>query len=350
MKAPHAGGRRQEEQSPVQSGPFRRGAGIVALVLALTALHQWIGSATHLGHAAHVLLTTADLLVILAAGLWLGPSGGLVVGVGVALLSMVPAWSVREAALAARGDWSGSAAVYLAAGCAVGLLVGLRDLERARAARRERLRRRESSIRAITSLAAALGARDRYTRQHCERVARLAAATGRELGVASEEIEELRLAGAVHDLGKVGVPDDVLRRPGELTEAQRREMERHPSLAAEILRHLEDADRLAEIVQDHHECPDGTGYPRGLREGQIGQAACILRVADVYAALTELRPYKASFTPGRAIMLMASMSGRKLDARAFEALCGALAAGADEPSEVREEAAKPLAPPAPAPG
>jgi putative nucleotidyltransferase with HDIG domain len=344
MKTTHAEDRQQAGASPVQLGRFVRGAAIVALLLALTALHQWIGAATHLEHAGHVLLTAADLLVILAAGLWLGPSGGLAVGVGVALLSMAPAWSVREAALAARGDWSGSAA----AGCAVGLLVGLRDRERAGIARRERLRRRESSIRAITSLAAALGVRDRYTRQHCERVARLAAATGRELGVAPEEIEELRLAGAVHDLGKVGVPDDVLRRPGELTEAQRREMERHPSLAAEILRHLEDGDRLAEIVQDHHECPDGTGYPRGLREGQIGQAACILRVADVYAALTEARPYKDRFTPERAIVLMASMSGRKLDARVFEALCGALAAGADEATEVREEATKPLAPPAPA--
>lgn len=348
MKTKLAEGRRQEGASPAQSGRIVRGAAIVALVLALTVLHQWMGSATHLEHAAHVLLTAADLLVILAAGLWLGPFGGLAVGVGVALLTMAPAWSVREAALAARGDWSGAAAVYLAAGCAVGLLVWLRDLERARAARRERLRRRESSIRAITSLATALGVRDRYTRQHCERVASLAAATGRELGVASEELEDLRLAGAVHDLGKVGVPDDVLRRPGELTEAQRREMERHPSLAAEILRHLEEGDRLAEIVQDHHECPDGTGYPRGLREGQIGQAACILRVADVYAALTEARPYKASLPPERAIVLMASMSGRKLDARAFEALCGALAAGADEAPEVGEEAARPLAPPAPA--
>lgn len=348
METTHGGGIRRGGALAVQSGRFARGAVTVAMLAAVTALHHGIGGSTYLDHAGHVVLTAADLLVILAAGLWLGTPGAVMIGLGEALLTLAPAWGIREAGVAAHGERSAAAAVYLASGCAVGLLVWLRNRERARDAQREGIRRRESSIRAITSLAAALGARDRYTRQHCERVARLAAATGRVLGVAPDELEDLRLAGAVHDLGKVGVPDDVLRRPGALSEAQRKEIERHPSLAADILRHLERGDRLAGIVQDHHECPDGSGYPRGLREGQIGLAASILRAADVYAALTEARPYKASLPPERAIVLMASMSGRKLDARAFEALCEALAVGADEATKVAEPCARPLAPPAPA--
>jgi HD-GYP domain-containing protein (c-di-GMP phosphodiesterase class II) len=136
----------------------------------------------------------------------------------------------------------------------------------------------------------------------------------------------LRLAALVHDVGKIGVRDDVLFKPAELTSDERAPVERHPSIAAEILRPIRGAEDVAEIVLCHHECPDGSGYPRGLTADRIPEEAKALRVADVFAALVEARPYKVAIGASEATSRMRLLTG-KLDARWMSALERVISAG-----------------------
>ena len=125
----------------------------------------------------------------------------------------------------------------------------------------------------IGSLAAALDARDRYTAGHSERVADLSVVVGRELGLSVGELDMLRLGALLHDIGKIGVPDAVLRKPGTLTDEEFAQIERHPTIGATILAPLRLQPEVLAIVELHHEQPDGRGYPHGLRGEQIPRFA-----------------------------------------------------------------------------
>jgi len=116
------------------------------------------------------------------------------------------------------------------------------------------------------------------------------------------------------------VPDDILFKDGRLTEEQTVVMRSHVDLAVSMLRAIPGTDTIARIVSQHHECPDGSGYPRGLRAEAIDPAASILRVADVYAALTEPRPYHTPADTSAALAVMSELSGSRIDAAAFAAL------------------------------
>ena len=179
---------------------------------------------------------------------------------------------------------------------------------------------RSASRVAMASLAAALGSHDPYTRAHGERVAEVAAALGVEVHLGIEQIEILRLAGLVRDIGKLGVPDDILLKPGDLSAAERTSVERHPETAAAILRPLRGAAKVAEVVLSHHECPDGSGYPRGLRNSEILPEAQLLRVADVFCSLVDARPYKPALSPATVLTMMETMAGTKLNADGLRAL------------------------------
>jgi HD-GYP domain-containing protein (c-di-GMP phosphodiesterase class II) len=143
---------------------------------------------------------------------------------------------------------------------------------------------------------------------------------GRARGLAEGQIEPLRLAALMHDIGKIGVPDDILLKPHELSPRERAMVERHPVVGAEILQAITGTGQIAEIVLCHHECPDGSGYPRGLRGDQIPPAAAILRVADVFSALTEHRAYKATFSVEEALAHITSLAGKTLDADVVQTL------------------------------
>jgi putative nucleotidyltransferase with HDIG domain len=144
----------------------------------------------------------------------------------------------------------------------------------------------------IGALAAALDARDPYTAGHSERVANLSVAIGRQMHLTEKDVETLRLGGLLHDIGKIGVSDSVLRKPGTLTADEFEQIKRHPGLGARILKPLRFlADHLA-IVELHHEQPDGRGYPHGLKGDQIPLLASIVRVADAFDAITTARAYR----------------------------------------------------------
>ena len=149
----------------------------------------------------------------------------------------------------------------------------------------------------IGALAAALDARDRYTAGHSERVAALSVVIGRELALADHELDMLRLGALLHDIGKIGVPDAVLRKPGTLTDEEFALIERHPAIGARILEPLRLPPEVLAIVELHHEQPDGHGYPHGLRRAQIPRLAAIVHGADAFDAITSARAYR----PGRPI-------------------------------------------------
>jgi putative nucleotidyltransferase with HDIG domain len=211
------------------------------------------------------------------------------------------------------------AVVYVFVGGVSAALTAAAERERRARLVAERNAQRDAIVQAIASLSGALRERDDGTAAHCARVVRVAARVGSALGLPPERLHVLRLAALAHDVGKIGVRDDVLLKPGELTAQERARIERHPSIAAEILRPIRGVEEIAEVVLSHHECPDGSGYPRRLAGDRIPALAHILRVADVYAALLEPRPYKPPMSPDAVLARMRTLEG-KLDPAAFAAL------------------------------
>jgi PAS domain S-box-containing protein len=146
----------------------------------------------------------------------------------------------------------------------------------------------------VATIAATVEARDPYTAGHQRRVAAFAAAIARELGLGEEAVRGIHLAGTIHDLGKIKVPAEILARPGQLSEIEERIIQIHPEAGSEILKGVEFPWPIAEMVLEHHERLDGSGYPRGLRGEQISLGARILGVADVVEAMASHRPYRPS--------------------------------------------------------
>lgn len=155
----------------------------------------------------------------------------------------------------------------------------------------------DSAEAVIVSLAMTIEARDPYTEGHCARLAQHAAALGRRIGLGDEEVHALERGGYLHDLGKIGVPDPILLKPGELTAAEREIVKQHTIVGDHLCGELRSLQGVRPIVLFHHERLDGTGYPAGLRGSAVPLLAQIMGVVDVYDALTTLRPYRSPISP-----------------------------------------------------
>jgi putative two-component system response regulator len=153
----------------------------------------------------------------------------------------------------------------------------------------------EDATTVITALANAIEGKDRYTCGHVERVAAYSVEMGRRLGVDAEDLIALRTGGVVHDIGKVGVPDPILNKPGKLTEEEMAIMRRHPVIGHDILKPLRTFRAVLPIVRWHHEKPNGKGYPDGLAGEQLPLLPRITAVADVFDAVATDRPYRPAF-------------------------------------------------------
>jgi putative two-component system response regulator len=158
----------------------------------------------------------------------------------------------------------------------------------------------ESAESLMLSLALTIEARDPATKGHCDRLARHAVSLGEALGVGADQQRALHLGGFLHDVGKIGVPDAVLLKPGPLNAVERLQMQQHTLIGDGFCGHLRSLRAVRPIVRHHHERPDGSGYPDGLRSDDIPLLASIVGVVDAYDALTTARPYKPAFTRERA--------------------------------------------------
>jgi putative nucleotidyltransferase with HDIG domain len=166
--------------------------------------------------------------------------------------------------------------------------------------------------------------KDGYTAEHAVEVARLSRQVGRDLGFDEEGLEWLVHGALLHDLGKLGVADAILEKPGPLTDEERAAVERHPRIGAQMIEPIEPLFGAIPVVRHHHERPDGAGYPDGLEGEEIPLAARIVAAADAYDVMVRGRPYRPRSSPAQALRELSDGAGRQFDARVVEAFCRAL--------------------------
>ena len=173
----------------------------------------------------------------------------------------------------------------------------------------------------LRGLLARLGEKDVYTDEHTRRVALRAVEVGEELGLAPARLRALAVGGLLHDVGKLSVPDAILKKPAGLDDDEFAVIRRHPDWGHELVgRVAAYPEAVLSLVRDHHERLDGTGYPRGLAGDEISLDTRILAVCDVFDALVSKRVYREAWTPDRALALLRAESGTAFDARCVEAL------------------------------
>jgi HD-GYP domain-containing protein (c-di-GMP phosphodiesterase class II) len=179
---------------------------------------------------------------------------------------------------------------------------------------------RQNDPRALPALIAAVSAKDNETSNHIERVSELSVAIGRHMGLAENRLELLRLAGRLHDVGKIGVPNAILRKPGKLTPAEYAEMKQHSNRGWLIATRSPALVDVASIIRAHHERMDGSGYPDGLIGEGIPLESRIVSVADYWDALTGSRPYRGPMPTDEAAALTRESAGSHLDPHCVDAL------------------------------
>jgi diguanylate cyclase (GGDEF)-like protein/putative nucleotidyltransferase with HDIG domain len=175
----------------------------------------------------------------------------------------------------------------------------------------------------LVNLAEALDVRDSGTASHCRRVGRFAELTARELGLPPESVERVRLAGILHDVGRVALPDDVIAKEGPLTEAEWAWVRAHPSIGARMVETTEYED-IRSWILFHHERPDGHGYPEGRGEDDVPIESAIIAVADAYEAMTSERPYRPALATDAAADELRREAGQQFRSDVVEALLRAV--------------------------
>jgi putative nucleotidyltransferase with HDIG domain len=188
------------------------------------------------------------------------------------------------------------------------------DLKRAAAENRELF------MNSIQMLAGAVDEKDPYTRGHSDRVTRYSLLIAKEMGLSEEFLEIVRISAQLHDVGKIGIEDRILKKPGTLTAEEFEIMKTHTTKGANILRSVAQLKEMIPGIELHHESLDGRGYPHGLKGDQIPLLPRIIAVGDTLDALTTTRPYQQAYDSESALRIIHSLSGKRLDPIAVKAL------------------------------
>jgi putative two-component system response regulator len=193
-------------------------------------------------------------------------------------------------------------------------IVVANNLERGRLAiQRDHDLDNKIALMSIQALAAAIDARQSYTAEHSRRVAALAVTLGEQVGLSPCEVRALDMAAQVHDVGKIGVPDDVLNKEGKLTDEEWATMRMHPIQGAKIVGKVPELSHVAEVVRYHHERMDGRGYPEGLRGESIPLLSRIIAVVDAYECMTSDRIYRSRLPVEEALRRLRESAGTQFD-------------------------------------
>jgi HD-GYP domain-containing protein (c-di-GMP phosphodiesterase class II) len=179
----------------------------------------------------------------------------------------------------------------------------------------------------IQMLAGAVDEKDPYTRGHSDRVTRYSLMIGKEMNLPPDFMETLQISAQLHDVGKIGIEDHILKKPGALTAEEFEVMKTHTTKGANILRPVTQLAEMLPGIELHHEALDGRGYPYGLKGDQIPQLARVIAVADTFDALTTNRPYQHAHTPEEALKIIQNLAGKRLDPDTVAALLSVYARG-----------------------
>ena len=186
---------------------------------------------------------------------------------------------------------------------------------------------KELFVGTVKALAAAIDGKDRYTRGHSERVSRVSVAIGQRLGMDEEELEKLRISALLHDVGKIGIDDSILKKPSALTDEEFEIMKSHPQQGYKIMKNIPAMKEFLPGMYMHHEMVDGKGYPQGLKDEEIPLQAKIVSVADTFDAMTIDRPYQKGMKLPDALERIKSFVGTRYDLKVVDALIRACADG-----------------------
>lgn len=168
-------------------------------------------------------------------------------------------------------------------------------------------------VKSITTLATVIEARDPYTGGHTWRVSQYAVALAGEVGFDANGLFIVNLGGLVHDLGKVGIPDSILKKPDKLTDDEYLNMKQHPRIGHELIESHNMYSLLKDAVNGHHERIDGLGYPMALRENNLSPVARIMAIADAFDAMTSTRPYRIGMPIEKAMAILEAEKGKQFD-------------------------------------
>jgi len=189
----------------------------------------------------------------------------------------------------------------------------------------------ESSFDVLQGLVFAVDTKDHYTKRHSQDVARYAVFLGQQIGLDEDKLRTLHIAGLLHDVGKIGVPDQILRKPGRLTRDEEEAVKQHVALGDLIVRELPDITVVRSGVRHHHERWDGRGYLAGLAGKDIPLVARVLAVADAFSAMTTTRPYRKALDIREALTRLEDAAGTQLDERLVITFIHALETVQDAP-------------------
>ena len=190
----------------------------------------------------------------------------------------------------------------------------------------------------IQAMVASIDAKDPYTNGHSQRVSDFSVAVGRQMNLSTEDLHQLRIGALLHDIGKIGIPDTILSKPGHLTVEETEKMKQHPAIGANIMKNVRLLREELPALAEHHEHMDGTGYPNGLLGEQISLFGRIVAVSDVFDALTSNRPYRHAMDVEEVLNRMQHDSGTHFDAICVQALIKAYVSGDIKTQKDREQA------------
>jgi len=220
-------------------------------------------------------------------------------------------------------------------------------MARAVSAHQELVTRRDVEAKLMTevnmALANAIEAKDSYTRGHSERLAKLAGACAERMGLSRDEAAAVRLGAILHDVGKIGIPDRILRQSMALTEDEMAWMRRHPQIGADIIGPVEGLHHVAPLIRHHHEKWDGTGYPKGLKAEEIPLGSRIISVADAFEAMVADRIYRPSLGLSKTLEEIKGGRGSHFDPRVVDAFLDMIATDTVHlPLPTKEQGQRPM--------
>ncbi len=263
-------------------------------------------------HAWHIFFRKLYFIPIVASAVWFGISGAFITAFTAISVYSIHMWLNWPSAHMERMNQIGEMGSFLILAAVSGVLVTLENRYREKADRIQREAEREKIGTAVAALTETLGARDTETLDHSKRVAGLAKGFASFLEFPAEELHDIYLAGVLHDIGKIGIRDDVLLKPDTLTDEERHKIMKHPEIAEHILAPI-GFEKVVRYIAAHHENMDGSGYPKGVSGDQIPAAGRVLAITDIYDALRSGRSYKGPMSESTVRQIMTEMAGKKLD-------------------------------------